>query len=61
MFHPLRGCTARRACCSYRLYRCKTGKPTTSQCDDGAPASEESAQMKINKQLNYATPVCTPQ
>ena len=36
-------------------------KPTTAPSDDGDPASEESAQMKINKQLNYATPVRTPQ
>eukprot|EP00964_Phaeocystis_antarctica_P133905 scaffold98145_cov63-Phaeocystis_antarctica.AAC.1 len=35
-------------------------EPTTAPSDDGAPASEESAQMKINKQLNYATPVRTP-
>ncbi len=36
-------------------------KPTTAQCDDGAPASEEPAQVKINNQQDYATPVCTPQ
>ena len=38
-------------------------KPTTAaQCDDGAPASEEPAQVKINSQLvDYATPVRTPQ
>ena len=35
-------------------------EPTTAPSNDGAPASEESAQMKINKQLNYATPVRTP-
>ena len=37
-------------------------KPTTAPGDDGAPASEESAQMKINNQLllDYKTPVRTP-
>ena len=34
-------------------------KPTA---DDGAPVSEEPAQMKINNQLvDYNTPVRTPQ
>jgi len=37
-------------------------KPTTAPADDGAPVSEEPAQMRINNQLvHYNTPVRTPQ
>eukprot|EP00964_Phaeocystis_antarctica_P161413 scaffold133348_cov80-Phaeocystis_antarctica.AAC.1 len=39
-----------------------TTKRTTAPADDGAPVSEEPAEMKINKQLGfYNTPVRTPQ